>query len=133
MTQREYISHENLRRKNKSPAHRFGLWSHDRCICGNKGDPNHCATVCPVTKPFHVTKSSAENLSTWCENIVHNRRSPARLMNIMKILHERRRDIIMDQERLLSLLPAIKTFIEYFFSLLYVLIIVVVLFFLSFP
>ncbi|GBM98262.1 hypothetical protein AVEN_168789-1 [Araneus ventricosus] len=32
----------------------------------------------------------AENLSTWCENIVQDKRSLARLMNIMKILHERR-------------------------------------------
>ncbi|GBN39064.1 hypothetical protein AVEN_179065-1, partial [Araneus ventricosus] len=31
----------------------------------------------------------AENLSTWCENIVQDKRSLARLMNIMKILHER--------------------------------------------
>ncbi|GBN78677.1 hypothetical protein AVEN_9144-1 [Araneus ventricosus] len=72
--------------------HRFGLCSHDRCVCGAKGDPNHYTTVCPVTKHFNFTKPSAENLSTWCENIVHNRRSLARLMNIMKILHGRRRE-----------------------------------------
>ncbi|GBO25066.1 hypothetical protein AVEN_114841-1 [Araneus ventricosus] len=76
--------------------HRFDLCSHDRCVCGAKGDPNHYATVCPVTKPFHFTKPSAESLSTWCENIVQEKRSLARLMNIMKILHERRHDIIMD-------------------------------------
>ncbi|GBN54485.1 hypothetical protein AVEN_68123-1 [Araneus ventricosus] len=76
--------------------HRFGLCSHDRCVCGAKGDPNHYATVCPVTKPFHFTKPSAGNLSTWCENIVQDKRSLVRLMNIMKILHERRHDIIMD-------------------------------------
>ncbi|GBM06517.1 hypothetical protein AVEN_150356-1 [Araneus ventricosus] len=62
-----------------------------------KGDPNHYATVCPVTKPFHFTKPSAENLSTWCENIVQDKRKDkARLMSIMKILHERRHNIIMD-------------------------------------
>ncbi|GBN78857.1 hypothetical protein AVEN_127717-1 [Araneus ventricosus] len=72
---------------------RFGLSSHDRCVCGDKGDPNHYATVCPVTKPFHFTKPSAENLSTWCENIAQDKRSLARLL---KILHERRHDIIMD-------------------------------------
>ncbi|GBM77108.1 hypothetical protein AVEN_77626-1 [Araneus ventricosus] len=76
--------------------HRFGLCSHHRCVCGAKGDPNHYATVCPVTKPFHFKKPSAENLSTWCENIVQNKRSLARLMIIMKILHERRHDMIMD-------------------------------------
>ncbi|GBM87133.1 hypothetical protein AVEN_110013-1 [Araneus ventricosus] len=76
--------------------HGFGLWSHDRCVCGAKGDPNHYATIFPVTKPFHFTKTSAENLSTWCENIVQDKRSRARLMNIMKIHHERRHDIIMD-------------------------------------
>ncbi|GBM49170.1 hypothetical protein AVEN_148090-1 [Araneus ventricosus] len=76
--------------------HRFGLCSHDRYVCGAKGDPNHYATVCPVTKPFHFTQPSAENLSTWCENIAQDKRSLARLMSIMKILHERRHDIIMD-------------------------------------
>ncbi|GBO28466.1 hypothetical protein AVEN_236372-1 [Araneus ventricosus] len=54
--------------------HRFGLCSHDRCVCCAKGDPNHYATVCLVTKPFRSTKPSAENLSTWCENIVQDRR-----------------------------------------------------------
>ncbi|GBN13982.1 hypothetical protein AVEN_252670-1 [Araneus ventricosus] len=76
--------------------HRFDLCSHDRCVCGAKDDPNHYATVCPVTKPFHFTKPSAANLLTWCENIVQGKRSLARLMNIMKILHERRHDIILD-------------------------------------
>ncbi|GBO27185.1 hypothetical protein AVEN_43017-1 [Araneus ventricosus] len=33
--------------------HRFGLCSHDRCVCGAKGDRNHYVTVCPVTKRFH--------------------------------------------------------------------------------
>ncbi|GBM35575.1 hypothetical protein AVEN_121031-1 [Araneus ventricosus] len=59
--------------------HRFGLCSHDRCVRGAKGDPNHYATVCPVTKPFHFAKPSAENLLTWCENIVQDKRSLARL------------------------------------------------------
>ncbi|GBN28171.1 hypothetical protein AVEN_78970-1, partial [Araneus ventricosus] len=63
---------------------------------GNKGDPDHYATDCPVTKSFHFMKPSAENLSTWCENIVQNKRSLAQLMNIMKILHERRHDVIID-------------------------------------
>ncbi|GBO37756.1 hypothetical protein AVEN_275340-1 [Araneus ventricosus] len=71
-----------------SYPHRFRVCSHDRCVCGDKGDQNHNATVCPVTKPFHFTKPSAENLSTWCENIVQDKRFLARLMNIMKILHE---------------------------------------------
>ncbi|GBO15025.1 hypothetical protein AVEN_167640-1, partial [Araneus ventricosus] len=75
---------------------RFGLCSHDQCVCGDGGDPNHYATVCPVTKPFHFTKPGAGNLSTWCENIVRDKRSLARLKSIMKILHERRHDIIMD-------------------------------------
>ncbi|GBN28654.1 hypothetical protein AVEN_209726-1 [Araneus ventricosus] len=39
--------------------HRFGLCSHDRCVCGAKGDSNHYATIFPVTKPFHSTKPSA--------------------------------------------------------------------------
>ncbi|GBN89216.1 hypothetical protein AVEN_156776-2-1, partial [Araneus ventricosus] len=43
--------------------HRFGLCSHDRCVCGAKGDPNHYATVCPVTKSFHFLKPSAETPS----------------------------------------------------------------------
>ncbi|GBN11532.1 hypothetical protein AVEN_237839-1 [Araneus ventricosus] len=68
--------------------HRFGLRSHDECVCGYTCDPNHYATDCPVIKPFHFTKTSAENLSTWCENIVQRKRSLARLMDIMKILHE---------------------------------------------
>ncbi|GBM38782.1 hypothetical protein AVEN_210518-1 [Araneus ventricosus] len=76
--------------------HRFGLCSHDRCVCDAKGVPNHYATVCSVTKPFHFTKPSAENLPTWCQNIVQDKRYLARLMSIMKILHERRHDIIMD-------------------------------------
>ncbi|GBM28045.1 hypothetical protein AVEN_27434-1 [Araneus ventricosus] len=42
--------------------HRFGLCSQDRCVCGAKGDPNHYATVCPVTKPFHLMKPNDENL-----------------------------------------------------------------------
>ncbi|GBO01529.1 hypothetical protein AVEN_70277-1 [Araneus ventricosus] len=63
---------------------------------GNKGDPDHYATDCPVTKPFYFMKPSAENLSTWCENIVQNKRSLAQLMNIMKILHQRRHDILID-------------------------------------
>ncbi|GBN76731.1 hypothetical protein AVEN_180431-1 [Araneus ventricosus] len=75
---------------------RFGLCSHDRCVCSAKGDPNHYAAVCPVTKPFHFTKPSAENISMWCENIVQDKRSLERLTNIMKILHERRHDIIMN-------------------------------------
>ncbi|GBM86300.1 hypothetical protein AVEN_207991-1 [Araneus ventricosus] len=32
--------------------HKFCLCSHDRCVCGDAGDPNHYATDCPVTKPF---------------------------------------------------------------------------------
>ncbi|GBL73419.1 hypothetical protein AVEN_159429-1 [Araneus ventricosus] len=76
--------------------HKFGLCSHDRCVCGAKGDPNRYATVCPVTKPFHFTKPSTENLSTWCENIDQDKRSLARLMSFMRIFHERRDDIIMD-------------------------------------
>ncbi|GBM77952.1 hypothetical protein AVEN_188960-1 [Araneus ventricosus] len=68
-----------------------------RCSRHNaKGDPNHYATVCPVTKPFHFRKPRAENFSTWCENIVQDKGYLARLMNILKILHERRHDIIMD-------------------------------------
>ncbi|GBM05243.1 hypothetical protein AVEN_181627-1 [Araneus ventricosus] len=65
--------------------HRFGLCSHDRCVCGDIGDPNHIATDCPVTKPFNFIKPSAGNLSMWCENIVQNKRSLTRLMSIMKI------------------------------------------------
>ncbi|GBN72161.1 Uncharacterized protein K02A2.6 [Araneus ventricosus] len=76
--------------------HSFDLCSHDRCVCGAKGDPHYCATICRATKSFHITKPSVENLSTWCENNVQDKRSLARLMNIMKILHERRQDIIMD-------------------------------------
>ncbi|GBM07184.1 hypothetical protein AVEN_151307-1, partial [Araneus ventricosus] len=75
--------------------HRFGLSSHNRCVCGAKGHPNHYATDCPVTKPFHFTKPSAVNLSTWCQNIVPNKISLTQLVNVMKILHERRRDIII--------------------------------------
>ncbi|GBM89959.1 hypothetical protein AVEN_43399-1 [Araneus ventricosus] len=56
--------------------HRFGLCSHDRYVCGDEGDPNHYAAVCPVTKPFHFTMPSAENLSTWCENIVQEKYCP---------------------------------------------------------
>ncbi|GBM16396.1 hypothetical protein AVEN_129718-1 [Araneus ventricosus] len=73
--------------------HRFGLCSHGRYVCG---DPNHYATVCPVTKPFHFTKPSAEKLSTWCENIDQDKRFLSRLLSIMKILHGRRHGIIMD-------------------------------------
>ncbi|GBN99797.1 hypothetical protein AVEN_88446-1, partial [Araneus ventricosus] len=76
--------------------HRFGLCSHDRRVCGAKGNPNHYATVYPVPKLFHFTKPSAENLSTWCENIAQDKRPFARLINIMKILPERRHDISMD-------------------------------------
>ncbi|GBM34163.1 hypothetical protein AVEN_34526-2-1, partial [Araneus ventricosus] len=53
--------------------HRFVFCLHERCVCGANGDPNHYATDCPVTKPFHFTKPSAENLSTWCEDIVQNK------------------------------------------------------------
>ncbi|GBL93554.1 hypothetical protein AVEN_59737-1 [Araneus ventricosus] len=76
--------------------HRFGLCSHDRCIFGAKGDSNHYATVFPVTKPFHFSKPSAENLSTWCENIAQGQNFLAPLMSIMNILHERRHDIVRD-------------------------------------
>ncbi|GBM33589.1 hypothetical protein AVEN_181834-1 [Araneus ventricosus] len=31
----------------------------------------------PVTKPFHFMKTRAENLSTWYENVVQNKRSLA--------------------------------------------------------
>ncbi|GBN02787.1 hypothetical protein AVEN_20881-1 [Araneus ventricosus] len=75
---------------------RFSLCSRGRCVCCDKDDLDHNATDCPVTKPFHFIEPSAENLSTWCENIVQNKSSLARLMNITKILHECRRDIIMD-------------------------------------
>ncbi|GBN79170.1 hypothetical protein AVEN_200400-1 [Araneus ventricosus] len=73
--------------------HRFGLCSHDRC--DDKGDPDHYATGCSLTKPFHFMKPSAENLSTYSENIIQNKRSFVRLMNMMKILSERRHDIII--------------------------------------
>ncbi|GBL95397.1 hypothetical protein AVEN_154800-1 [Araneus ventricosus] len=76
--------------------HRFGLCSQDRCVCGDKGDPNHNITDCSVTKPFHFMKPRTEILSTWCENIAQNKRFLARLLNITKILHERRHDIIID-------------------------------------
>ncbi|GBN00222.1 hypothetical protein AVEN_38738-1 [Araneus ventricosus] len=75
---------------------RFGLCSRDRCVCGDKGNPKHYATDSPVTKPFHFRKPSAENISTWCVNIFKNKRSLARLINIMKTLHDRRHDIIID-------------------------------------
>ncbi|GBM71620.1 hypothetical protein AVEN_275086-1, partial [Araneus ventricosus] len=75
--------------------HRFGLSSYDRCVCGDNSYSNHYATDCPVTKPFHFTKPSAVNLSTWCQNIVQNKISLAQLVNIMKILQERRHDIII--------------------------------------
>ncbi|GBM76057.1 hypothetical protein AVEN_153308-1 [Araneus ventricosus] len=90
--------HSPLQIKERTWAVRdkFGLCSHDRCVCGAKGDPNHCATVCSVTKPFYFTKPSAEDLSTWCVNIVQDKISLTRLMNIMKILLERRHDVIMD-------------------------------------
>ncbi|GBM63147.1 hypothetical protein AVEN_150273-1 [Araneus ventricosus] len=55
-----------------------------------------CATDCPVTKHFHFMKPSVENLSTRCENIVQDKVSLPRLINIIKILHERRHDIIID-------------------------------------
>ncbi|GBL87589.1 hypothetical protein AVEN_165192-1 [Araneus ventricosus] len=38
--------------------HRFGL------SCGDKGDPDHYATDCPVTKPSQFINPSAETLST---------------------------------------------------------------------
>ncbi|GBN31104.1 hypothetical protein AVEN_96873-1 [Araneus ventricosus] len=57
--------------------YRFDLCSHDGCVCGDKGDPNHYATDYPLTKPFHFMKPGAENLSTSCENIVQNKRSLA--------------------------------------------------------
>ncbi|GBN53423.1 hypothetical protein AVEN_249019-1 [Araneus ventricosus] len=66
--------------------HRFDLCSHNRCVCDAKGDPNHYATVCPVTKSFHFMKPSAENLSTWWENIVQDKRSMARLTTQIAIL-----------------------------------------------
>ncbi|GBM37734.1 hypothetical protein AVEN_179816-1 [Araneus ventricosus] len=84
--------------------YRFGLCSHDRCVCGDEGDPNHYATDRPVTKPFHFMKSNAENiLDVVLKQKDQNKRS---LLNIVKILHERRHDIIIDQERLFSLPPA---------------------------
>ncbi|GBM96634.1 hypothetical protein AVEN_15666-1 [Araneus ventricosus] len=43
---------------------RFGLRSPDRYVCGEKGDPDHYAIDCPVTKPSHFVKPSTENLST---------------------------------------------------------------------
>ncbi|GBL83566.1 hypothetical protein AVEN_196400-1 [Araneus ventricosus] len=36
--------------------------SHDRCVCGDEGDPDHYATNYPVTKTFHFMNPSAENL-----------------------------------------------------------------------
>ncbi|GBM20185.1 hypothetical protein AVEN_5702-1 [Araneus ventricosus] len=77
--------------------HMFGLCS--RCVRDDKDDPDHYATDYPVTKPFHFKMPSAENLSTWCENIIQDKRSLARLMSIMRILHERRHNAIMDLER----------------------------------
>ncbi|GBO23204.1 hypothetical protein AVEN_169146-1 [Araneus ventricosus] len=65
-----------------------GSVSHDRCVCGDEGDPNLYATYFPLTKPFRFTKPSTENLWTWCENIASDKRSLARLMSIMKILQE---------------------------------------------
>ncbi|GBN33890.1 hypothetical protein AVEN_111135-1, partial [Araneus ventricosus] len=44
----------------------------DRCVCGAKGDPNHYATVCSVTKPTIF--------STWCEDIVQDKRSQGRFI-----------------------------------------------------
>ncbi|CAL1262108.1 unnamed protein product, partial [Larinioides sclopetarius] len=79
--------------------YRFGLCSHDYCVCGAKRDPNHYATDCPMTKHFHFTKPSAENLSTWYEKIVNDKRSFVRIMCIMKILHEWLQDIIMDKKK----------------------------------
>ncbi|GBN01697.1 hypothetical protein AVEN_134273-1 [Araneus ventricosus] len=75
------------------PIFTGSVYVHDRCVCGDEGDPNHYATV---IRPFHFKKLSAENLSTCCVNIVQNKRSLARLMNIKKILHERWHDIIID-------------------------------------
>ncbi|GBO04740.1 hypothetical protein AVEN_172185-1, partial [Araneus ventricosus] len=60
--------------------HRFGLCLRDRCVCVDNGDPDHYATVFLMTKSFHLMKTSAENLWTWCENIAQNKRSLARLV-----------------------------------------------------
>ncbi|GBO08977.1 hypothetical protein AVEN_5605-1 [Araneus ventricosus] len=72
--------------------HRFGSCSHDGGVSDDESDPDHYAPDCPVTKPSHFTNSGAENLSTWCENILPDKKSLARLMKI----HERRHDTIID-------------------------------------
>ncbi|GBN76610.1 hypothetical protein AVEN_8001-1 [Araneus ventricosus] len=55
--------------------HMFRLCSHDLCVCGDKGDPNHYAADCPATKPFRFMKPSAENLST-CVKILFKAEDP---------------------------------------------------------
>ncbi|GBM33779.1 hypothetical protein AVEN_183038-1 [Araneus ventricosus] len=75
--------------------HRFGFCSRDRCVCGDKGDPNHYATVCPVTNPFISRSQVLKNFRRGVK-ILSKTKDPWHDSCITKIQHERRHDITMD-------------------------------------
>ncbi|GBL80982.1 hypothetical protein AVEN_83075-1 [Araneus ventricosus] len=44
-----------------SYLHRFNLLTHDNCSCGEKGDPMHYATKCPITLSWHFQTPTVQN------------------------------------------------------------------------
>ncbi|GBM57180.1 hypothetical protein AVEN_55070-1 [Araneus ventricosus] len=52
--------------------HTFNLRTHDNCSCGEKGDPMHYATKCPLTLSWHFQTPAVPLKLQWLKNILMN-------------------------------------------------------------
>ncbi|GBM93937.1 hypothetical protein AVEN_273611-1 [Araneus ventricosus] len=75
---------------------RFNLRTHDNCSCGEKGDPMHYATKCPLTLSWHFQTPTVSRKLQWLKNILTNNFSRTRLRLLMRFICDENNLIVED-------------------------------------
>ncbi|GBL75780.1 hypothetical protein AVEN_155071-1 [Araneus ventricosus] len=71
-----------------SYLHMFNFHHSDLCACGEVGTPFHYATTCHLTASYHFTKPNENLTSIWWRNILTNKLSRLKIINLVSFLIE---------------------------------------------
>ncbi|GBN58453.1 hypothetical protein AVEN_161348-1 [Araneus ventricosus] len=74
----------------------FSLRTHDNCSCGEKGDPIHYATKCPLTLSWHFQTPTVSLKLRWLKNIPMNNFSRTRLRLLIRFICDENNLIVED-------------------------------------
>ncbi|GBN22416.1 hypothetical protein AVEN_38375-1 [Araneus ventricosus] len=56
------------------------------CACGDIGQPFHYAMTCYLTTSYHFTKPSENPTSIWWRNLLNNKLSRLKIVNLVSFL-----------------------------------------------